>query len=250
MQVIPLPILSDNYIWLLQEGSAVLAVDPGDAAPLQAYLAQHRLTLAAVLITHRHNDHIGGLPALARADLPVYGPPGIAGVTHLVGDGDCIAIDALQLAFSVMSVPGHLPEHLAFYGHGLLLCGDVLFGCGCGRVTPGWMVQAYQSLARLAALPPSTLICCTHEYTLANQRFAREVEPDNPALQARSLRDQALRAQGLPTLPSTLADELATNPMLRWDSPAVIAAAQAHGACSAEPQEVFRAIRNWKDDYR
>lgn len=251
MQLTALPIFDDNYIWLARVGSAVLAVDPGDAAPLLAYLQAQQLQLAAILITHHHRDHTGGLPMLAeQANCPVYGPASIAGVTQPVAEGAPVQLSALNLNYTVMAVPGHTLDHLAYYGQGTLFCGDTLFACGCGRLMEGTPAAMQASLARLAALPGETLVCCTHEYTLANQRFALAVEPGNLDLQARHARDMQTRAAGQPTLPSTISAELATNPMLRWDAPAVIAAAKQHGAESDAPVEVFATIRRWKDGFK
>ncbi|WP_028454301.1 hydroxyacylglutathione hydrolase [Chitinilyticum litopenaei] len=249
LTVCALPILSDNYIWVLHDGRRAVAVDPGEAAPLTAWLARQRLELAAVLITHRHWDHVNGLPALlaSHATLPVFGPPGIDHIRHPLVEGD--TVDVLGQSFTVLAIPGHTREHLAYLGAGRLFCGDTLFGAGCGRMFDGPPEHYQASLARLAALPTDTLVHCTHEYTASNLRFAAAVEPDNPAITARMQVVSTLRAQNQPSVPFTLAEELATNPFLRLTQAAVQDAARRQGAASLDAAELFRALRAWKDHF-
>lgn len=243
--------MQDNYVWLLRQGERALVVDPGDAAPVAARLAELGLTLSAILLTHHHGDHTGGVAELAAIwGCPVYGPAGIPMVTQSLADGDSLQLADMDLRFEVLAVPGHTLDHLAYYGQGVLFCGDTLFACGCGRLFEGTAAQMQHSLARLLALPAETLVCCTHEYTLSNQRFALAVEPGNSELLWRSRTDAARRERGEPTLPSTLALERATNPFLRWAEPAVRAAARGQGAANDEPVEVFAALRRWKDGFR
>jgi hydroxyacylglutathione hydrolase len=253
IEIHPLPAFEDNYIWVIRRGDRVAVIDPGEAAPVQHYLAQTGARLCAILITHRHDDHTEGIAALtAHAAVPVYGPSleTIAGLTRPLADGQRIELPELGIDFDVISVPGHTRGHIAYYRRGMLFCGDVLFGGGCGRVFEGTMAQMQSSLARLAELPGDTLIYCAHEYTQANLRFARAVEPDNAALLARSAAVAKLRGEGQFTVPSTLAEELGTNPFLRWDAPAVVAAANARrGAPARDAAEVFAAIREWKNGF-
>jgi hydroxyacylglutathione hydrolase len=256
-----LPAFRDNYIWVLRRGTQVAVVDPGDAAPVLNYLMASEAELCAVLITHHHADHVGGLAALsafAGERLPVYGPTssGIAGIIRPVAAGERIAVDGIELEFDVLAVPGHTADHLAYYGSslgtaGALFCGDTLFGAGCGRLFEGTPAQMQSSLAKITVLPAPTLIYCAHEYTEANLRFARAVEPDNAALASRCEAVAALRAAGRASVPSTLADELATNPFLRWDSPAVRdAAARFAGKAPVDAVATFAAIRRWKDEFK
>lgn len=266
LEIVPLAAFSDNYIWLLRRGRHAAVVDPGDAPPVLAYLERHQLELCAILVTHHHGDHIGGIEeilahSLARspthARLPVYGPASeaIDEVTRPLADGDLVALAELNTSFEVLAVPGHTRGHIAYYGRmladrGVLFCGDTLFACGCGRIFEGTPQQMWHSLARISALPGETRLYCAHEYTQANIRFALAVEPDNAALAARAADVARLRAQDLPTVPSTLACELATNPFLRWDAPAVIAAAsRASGIGQQQPEAVFAAIREWKNKF-
>ncbi|SMC28780.1 hydroxyacylglutathione hydrolase [Andreprevotia lacus DSM 23236] len=248
--VIPLPIFEDNYIWIIEHRRQVVAVDPGDAAPLMDWLQAQGFTLAAVLITHHHHDHVDGLPALRSAwpNLPVYGPRGLTNITHPLDDGATAPV--LGHAFDVLATPGHTLDHLSYYGAGLLLCGDTLFAGGCGRLFEGTPAQMHASLLRLAALPDDTLVCCTHEYTLANLAFAQAADPANAALTARIATETAKRAANRPTLPSTIALEKATNPYLRCSEPALIASARKQGATSDAPEVVFAALRNWKNHFR
>jgi hydroxyacylglutathione hydrolase len=256
--IIPIPAFADNYVWLLREGRAAVVVDPGDAAPVQAYLDREGLDLAAIVATHHHGDHVGGIEALvARRHVPVYGPAreAIPARTHALREGDRVALDELGLGFRVLDVPGHTAGHVAYTAHvagvPVLFCGDTLFAAGCGRIFEGTPATLWTSLAKLAALDPATRVYCAHEYTLANLRFAAAVEPASVALAQRAARDAALRDRGQPTVPSTIADELATNPFLRAGAPAVRAAAEAHAGHSLDGDvAVFAELRAWKNAFR
>ncbi len=256
MKLIPLPAFADNYIWMLHDGRQALVVDPGEAQPVLAALQREGLQLDSILVTHHHADHTGGVAALRKATgAQVYGPATEAipePLTRLTGGETCTA---LGLAFRVLDVPGHTAGHIAFYcaemdGAPLLFCGDTLFSAGCGRLFEGTPAQMLASLDSLAALPDPTRVCCTHEYTLSNLRFALAVEPGNADLQQHHIFCQQLRAEGLPTLPSTMALERRINPFLRSRVPAVIAAATAHDADMARDTGTFATLRQWKNIYR
>jgi hydroxyacylglutathione hydrolase len=253
LEIFPIPAFKDNYIWLARSGANALVVDPGDAGPVDDCLARNDLTLVAILVTHHHPDHVGGLAELlATRAVPVYGPRGeaIPAVTRQIGEGDRVAVPALGVTFSVLEVPGHTRGHVAYYGAESLFCGDTLFACGCGRLFEGTAEQMHASLQKLAALPDATRVYCAHEYTLDNIRFARAVEPDNAALAARERSERGRRDAGQPTLPTTLALERATNPFLRCTAPSVIAAASKRGgAALSDPVQVFAAIRGWKNQF-
>ena len=250
MQIVPLAAFEDNYIWALRAAGSVTVVDPGDAAPVWQHLEQSGDRLAAILVTHRHGDHTGGIAELlARHPVPVFGPTREAAevVSHPLRDGDRVTVPGGE--FEVMDVPGHTLGHVAYYARDVgLFCGDTLFGAGCGRVFEGTLAQMHASLARLAALPADTRVYCAHEYTASCLRFAHAVEPENAAIAARIAAVALQRAAGHPSLPSTLAEELATNPFLRWGAPGVIAAATARlGHPPASDTETFGAIRLWRD---
>jgi hydroxyacylglutathione hydrolase len=253
LDVVPVSAFKDNYVWTLRNDRHAAVVDPGDARPVLEYLAREKLELAAILATHHHADHVGGIAQLVQKyRVPVYGPRNepIATVTRPVSEGDQVSIPELGASFSVLDIPGHTRAHIAYYGAGALFCGDTLFACGCGRLFEGTAEQMYASLEKLRALPDDTKVYCGHEYTLANISFAQAVEPGNPALAAREQRDRRLREAGKPTLPSTLGDEKATNPFLRSREPAVIESANKYlGGRIADPAKVFAAIRAWKNEF-
>jgi hydroxyacylglutathione hydrolase len=251
LTLIPLPAFEDNYIWVLHDGQHAVAVDPGDPAPLIAFLDAHQLVLGAVLITHHHRDHTGGNTVLRqRYNCPIYGPdnPRIPAITHVLHDGDTLDIAEPNLHFEVLATPGHTLDHISYVGHGNLFCGDTIFGCGCGKLFEGTPAMMAASLDALLALPDATRVCCAHEYTLSNIDFAKTIDGDNPALLERERADRALRAHGRPTLPSTLALEKATNPLLRFHDPDMTAfAARTLNRPQPAPAEVFGAIRAAKD---
>lgn len=253
----PLPALRDNYIWMLADTSAgtALVVDPGEAGPVLGALAGDRLTLTSILLTHHHADHIGGVPELA-ARFPaatIHAPHDdrIPRVTHRVGDGDVVEIASPTARFRVLEVHGHTRSHIAYYGEGLLFCGDTLFSLGCGRLFEGTPAQMLASLDRLAVLPGNTRVCCAHEYTLANAAFALSVEPDNGALRSRTDAARKLRAHDAPTLPAVLDEELATNPFLRVDAIADDRIPWPGGTGHLQGRvDRFAALRLAKDHFR
>ena len=251
--IIPLPAFRDNYLWLLRRGNAATVVDPGDAAVVEDYLARHELDLCAILLTHHHADHVGGVAELvASRDIPVFGPAAakIPGTNRPVAEGDEAVLDRLGVRFRVLEVPGHTATHVAYVAPGILFPGDTLFSAGCGRLLGGTAAQLHASLGRLAALPGDTAVYCTHEYTLANLAFAHAAEPENPDRDAWEAECRALRAAGRPTLPSTIERERRINPFLRTSEPGVVAAVSKHsGARPTNAQECFAALRAWKDEF-
>jgi hydroxyacylglutathione hydrolase len=256
MKLIPLPAFADNYLWMLHDGRNALVVDPGDAQPVLEALQREVLQLQTILVTHHHADHTGGVDAIRDATgAAVFGPAreSIPGPFHKLQGGD--TVPSLGLNFLVMEVPGHTAGHIAFYcadldAAPLLFCGDTLFSGGCGRLFEGTPAQMLASLDSLAALPDNTRVCCTHEYTLSNLKFALEVEPSNAALVQYNAQCLALRAEGLPTLPSNIALERAINPFLRSRNADVIASANRHDAAMTRQSGAFATLRQWKNVYR
>jgi len=252
LHVVPLPALADNYIWLMHDDlDQAIVVDPGDAAPVEAALAERSLSLHAILLTHHHADHIAGAAALrARHGAAVFAPHDerIGGVDHRVGAGDGVSLDRPRAHFEVLEVPGHTRSHIAYVGEGLLFCGDTLFSLGCGRLFEGTPAQMLASLQQLAALPADTQVCCGHEYTQANGRFAQQVDPTNAELTARCADVASVSAQGRPSVPVPLASELACNPFLRTDSEALVDWSRRHAATG--PVERFAVLRAAKDAFR
>jgi hydroxyacylglutathione hydrolase len=251
LTLVPLPAFDDNYLWVLHDDRHALAIDPGDPVPLIEFLDAQHLALTAVLITHHHRDHTGGNTALRqRYDCAIYAPenPRIPGTTHILRDGDVLALAEPRARFDIVATPGHTLDHISYVGEGVLFCGDTVFGCGCGKLfegTPGIMAA---SLDRILALPDATRVCCAHEYTLSNIDFAKTIDGDNPALLERERADRDSRARGRPTLPSTLALEKATNPFLRFhDRDMVDFARHALNRPDPNAAEVFGAIRAAKD---
>ncbi len=252
-EVVALRAFADNYIWTVRDATHAAVVDPGDARPVIDYLEREKLTLVAILNTHHHADHVGGNAALlARTAVPVFGPHDerIPEVTQRLADGQKFMLPHFNIGFETMEIPGHTRSHVAFHGDGMLFCGDTLFAAGCGRLFEGTPRQMHDSLTRLSRLPDDTRVYCGHEYTLSNIRFARAAEPDNRVLQELDTRMQALRERDLPTLPSTIGQEKATNPFLRVTELAVMKSASARADKNlSDPVSVLAEIRDWKNNF-
>lgn len=249
VEITLIPAFRDNYIWLLQPptGGAIV-VDPGEAAPVLDHLAASGRHLQAILITHHHADHQGGVSELlSRWAVPVYGPGDepLTDCSHPLAGGETLLLGGLSI--EVLAVPGHTRAHLAYRVGNHLFCGDTLFGAGCGRLFEGTPAQMLASLDRLAALPDETQVFCAHEYTALNLPFALAVEPENPALQRRAMAVAARREAGLPTVPLNLGEEKATNPFLRCREAGVEAVACQQGAVTGDPVSVFAALRAWRN---
>lgn len=256
LTLIPIPAFADNYLWLLHDGQHALVVDPGDAVPVQRVLQDNGLQLSAILVTHHHADHTGGVDTLRNATgAAVFGPASerIPEPFAPLCEGNIIS--AMGLDFQVIDVPGHTSGHIAYYtpdmnGKPLLFCGDTLFSGGCGRLFEGTPAQMLASLDKLAALPGNTVTCCTHEYTLSNLRFAVAVDPANQALRSYQTHCEKLRLQNLPTLPTSIAQELLINPFLRTRQPALVSSARHVDAAAHDDVSVFAAIRQLKNNFK
>jgi hydroxyacylglutathione hydrolase len=253
LEVIPVPAFRDNYIWLIRRGSSVAIVDPGDAAPVLKVLRANGLRPVAILITHHHSDHVGGIADLLKEyPIPVFGPvrESIPHRTHALDEGDEVYLPEIDIRFEILDVPGHTAGAITYHGVGLLFAGDTLFSAGCGRLFEGTAAQMYRSLTKLAGLPPSTQLFCGHEYTLANLAFAATVEPENAAIHRRTQEARSQRASHLATLPSSLEVERLTNPFLRCDLPSIELAAEKYCGRRVQPgAETFSVIRSWKDSF-
>lgn len=258
LQLEPIPAFNDNYIWLIHNEKHAVVIDPGDAHPVIQFLEQQSLQLDAILITHHHHDHVGGIQALLShsQDATVYGPAheAIPQRQVAVDQGDQITLPPLGITLEVLAVPGHTLGHVAYVTHltseqPVLFCGDTLFSGGCGRLFEGTPAQMYASLQKLAALPTNTFVCCAHEYTLSNLMWALEVEPDNTTLQTYYEQASELRQAQQPTLPSTIGLELQINPFLRTGVPAIQLSAAAYaGQPAHSPSEVLAQLREWKNN--
>lgn len=255
MRIDPVPAFNDNYIWIIreQDDGTCLIVDPGDAEPVIEFLETHGLQPEALLITHHHYDHTGGIKELVQKySCPVYGPEyeDIEGITYPLRHGDSISLAGGRLNFEILHCPGHTLGHIAFYAKPYLFCGDTLFAGGCGRMFEGDPINFLKSLEMLADLPSDTRVYCAHEYTEANLKFAMAVEPENTVLKKRQQSVKTLRKTGQPTVPSLLSDELQTNPFLRCHTDSVKAAAEKKsGNALTQPSDVFAIVRDWKDHF-
>lgn len=251
-EVIRIPAFKDNYIWLLRKGRSAVVVDPGDASPVLDVLEREGLALKAILITHHHADHQGGISALlAQYPADVFGPAAesITALTHPLLGGESIRLDSIGADFKVLALPGHTLGHLAYLSDERLFCGDTLFGAGCGRLFEGSPAQMHDSLARLAALPGDTAVYCAHEYTETNLRFALMIEPGSRSLRRRVDEVAVARGKGLATIPTTIELEKATNPFLRCQVPEVIASVRNRREDASDALAVFTALRKWRNAF-
>mmetsp|Transcript_32973 Transcript_32973/g.51546 ORF Transcript_32973/g.51546 Transcript_32973/m.51546 type:complete len:254 (-) Transcript_32973:222-983(-) len=250
LQIFPVRAFADNYIWVLLNSlkRQAIVVDPGQADPVHNIFSRMGIELAGIFVTHHHHDHTGGIAALTRGiDIPVYGSAAskVREVTHRVCDEDKIHVEALDVTFDVLAIPGHTLDHVAYYTHNAVFCGDTLFLGGCGRIFEGTPSQMYQSLRKLQALPQDTMVYCGHDYTLRNLSFAKLVDPENTELARRYEKVRKLEGEAMPAL---LYEEVATNPFLRCESPSIRTAVEAWSQTKLRGGlDVFSRLREWKD---
>lgn len=263
LEVFPVPAFADNYLWVIHDDRYAIVVDPGDATPVIDFLTRKNLSLEAILVTHHHADHVGGIGALidwfgASARPTVYGPAR-ENIPHrdvAVVEGDVVRVGSLGIALEVLDVPGHTAGHVAYFEatRQWLFSGDTIFAAGCGRLLGGTAAALFSSLSRIGDLPSGTRIYCTHEYTLSNIRFARAVDGDNTELHARAKLEATRRERGEPTVPTTVALERATNPFLRTNTPtvrnSVIASSSGQLQDDATDLAVFAALREMKNQFQ
>jgi len=254
IHILPLPAFTDNYIWAMFNKTHCVVVDPGDANVVIDFVERFGLTLSSVLITHHHSDHTGGLKALKQynPNLSVFGPHSdkIPEVTIPLNVDECVFLNEFGAEFRVMEAPGHTLDHILYYANEVLFCGDTLFSVGCGRIFEGSFAQMHQSLQQVVRLPPSTQIYCTHEYTQANIAFALTVEPHNPDLNHYKAWAERQQASNIPTIPTTLSQQLKLNPFLRVKFPPVVKfAEQRAGHKGLDNVEVFTQLRLAKDEF-
>lgn len=251
----PLPSLSDNYIWVIINtiNSTAVIIDPGAATVCVNFLEQQNIRPVAILVTHRHWDHVNGIEQLIKKyDIPVYGPATefIPCLTAPLTSHDSFSIPEIKLDFQAMDLSGHTAGHIGYLTDNMLFCGDTLFSAGCGRLFSGTAEQLHAALQRIKQLPADTTIYCAHEYTLDNLRFAQVVEPDNAAIQSRVEEVKTLRAKNLPSLPSTLENEMRYNPFLRTDRVNIMKTVAQHSGQNIDNSEdCFRYLRIWKDRF-
>jgi len=257
INITPIHAFNDNYIWAITKtgSSQVILVDPGDFKASSKFIEEQKLSLAAILITHHHHDHVGAIEQLAKtynSNVCVYGPAteSIPGKTIALEEENFVEFPDFNLTLRVLDVPGHTSGHIVYYNNDILFCGDTLFSGGCGRLFEGTAEQMHHSLSKLSQLPQHTKVFCAHEYTLANLHFALAVEPDNQELLSYFNQVKTYRDHNKPTLPSTIAQEKLINPFLRCNQPSIQDAATLYCNHTLNSEaEVFAIIRRWKDEF-